>query len=153
MTTLEEEVRRIAKLAAEAVEEGIVVIPTFFVEGDDGVIRVCPFQYSGTESKDAAVAVVKLMARACRAVRIVYVSEAWVTPHRNAQEAQAALLPSDDPNREEALILTGEDLAGQVSGSMKITRAEGKATVGPLELMDHYISRFSDLLPGKQARQ
>jgi len=98
--SLTEKAKSIMKYAKEDLKKDGFIIPTSFIfcENKNFVI---PGVFNDTDEKEAYYSVVREMIRDLKAVGTIFISDIWLGGKENH------LPPAEDPNRGEALLLTG----------------------------------------------
>jgi len=112
-------------------------------------------------TKDQAVAQVRSFLKACRAVRVAFIDEAWVIDAETSPgvDVEKIYREADSirnhPARIEVVIVSGEDAnEGLLMATREIIRHGNKATLGKLKFMEGGQSegRMVGLLPASGSR-
>jgi hypothetical protein len=108
-------------------------------------------------TKDEAVAQVRAFLKACGAVRVAFIDEAWILDQEIAPGADIDKIYREGnsirnhPGRIEAVIVSGEDHAeGLIMATMEIIRHGNRAVLGKLKILPqegHSEGRMVGLLP------
>jgi hypothetical protein len=86
------------------------LVATFILVGPQGEAAVCSCPWSGEFDKQMMLSEIRAKARSMGAVVLSHMSEAWMSPmYRTQAEVDAALPPSQLPDRREAIMIAATD--------------------------------------------
>jgi hypothetical protein len=150
--TLDGLIAHASRHAAVELATGATCDLTFFMVTRDGeTLRVVPLHIAQDDSQRAAVAAtIRALSENVDAVRVVYVTEAWMLPPGITTDGWIA----DHPQRREVLLVVAEDEAVDgVRMEFAIDRAaDGPPSLGALlkkESLTGWKGRFVGMLPRK----
>lgn len=109
------------------------VMPMWTIIGEDGKAYVYMVPFDGEASKNMAAHVIRDACTKHKATMIGFMSETWlaVLP---ASADPTGVIPSEHPDRKEAIYLTVETSSGKcLSGAMIINRDVGAGVLEPFE--------------------
>lgn len=148
MVDLPELVQHCHEIEKKNVNEGGAVTPHYIMQNDKNEVALVdtPWEnYRDTDQKRMSVNMARLIALQLCATRLVFVSEAWTSRQKIDQER---IEPSQDPNKEEILLILSRDQSGATMYTATIRLVEGRRFVGPLVKMDGLAEdNMSDILP------
>lgn len=135
------------------------VQPMWVGQAEDGTLIPITGVFGSSEEKDAAAEAIRSIFRKFKVIRYVSMLESWmVSAHKDQLKTIKYTPPSQHPDREEVIIVTGEEAGQGIFGFYKIIRKDGeKPTLSEFERHDDANSglgegRFSNLLPEQESR-
>ena len=153
--TLEELARRSYEFQCSMIngtEPNDTSFPHFIGENDKGEVFIYATPFNGDDGdggKDVILAALKQHFRENNIIRYATASEAWVTT-RSATDPEPDLRPSEDPQREDVVLVVAVDKQGnQVLHRARIVMADdNKRHVDPMENSEGFAlrGRMLDLL-------
>ena len=127
--------------------------PTLFLIGTDGPMLFIPENLAGDGDKDAFATTARLMCIAHVATACVMALEAWMKVAKPDEKLDMTEMPSESFDRQEAIVLMGEDRAGQKQKFLPIIRSGNGKFFGLNEsetpVMDSMTGRFAQILSPK----
>ena len=127
--------------------------PTLFVIGADGPLMLMPENLADDADKDAFATTARLMCIAHAATACVMALEAWMKVAKPDEKIDMTEMPSEAFDRQEAVVLMGEDRAGQKQKLLNIIRSGNGKFFGFNETetpgMDSMTGRFAQILSPK----
>jgi hypothetical protein len=124
--------------------------PTLFIIGNEGPQVLTPSSLADEAAKDDFAIVARLLCVAKAATAVVLASEAWVASARPGQSLYADQRPSEAPDRQEFVILMGEERTALRQRFLPILRGAtgGFAEFGTSESLrlDTVQGRFAQFL-------
>ena len=129
--------------------------PTLFLIGIDGPIMFMPASLADEDEKDAFATTARLMCIAHGATVAVMALEAWMKTAKPGEKFDMTEPPSEAFDRQEVVVLMGEDRNGQKQQFLPIIRSDNGRFFGfgesELPVMDSMQGRFAGILPPKVA--
>ena len=127
--------------------------PTLFLIGVDGPMIFMPASMADTSDKDDFAATARLVCIAHAASACVLALEAWMKAAKPGEKLDTTEPPSEAIDRQEVIVLMGENRSGQQQQFLPIIRSDnGKFfNLGESEtpLMDKMEGRFAQILSRK----
>jgi hypothetical protein len=127
--------------------------PTLFLIGDDGPMLFVADSMADDEAKDSFANLARLVCIANGATCCVMTMEAWLKTAKPGETLDLTEMPSEAFDREEVVVLMGEDRAGQRQKFLPIIRSDnGKffnLGESPMPAMDSMEGRFAQILSPK----
>ena len=127
--------------------------PTLFLIGADGPLMFIPENLAGDSDKDAFATTARLMCIAHVATACVMALEAWMKVAKPDEKLDMTEMPSEAFDRQEAIVLMGEDRAGQKQKVLPIIRSGNGKFFGlndsETPVMDSMTGRFAQILSPK----
>ena len=127
--------------------------PTLFVIGADGPLMLMPENLADDADKDAFATTARLMCIAHAATACVMALEAWMKVAKPDEKLDMTEMPSEAFDRQEAVVLMGEDRTGQKQKFLNIIRSGNGKFFGFNETetpgMDSMTGRFAQILSPK----
>ncbi len=127
--------------------------PTLFLIGEAGPMMFLPGKMASDTEKDSFANMARLVCIAQAATSCVMTMEAWMKTAKPDQPLDMTEPPSEAFDREEVVVLMGEDRAGQRQQFLPIIRSDngkffnlGEST---LPVMDNIEGRFAQILSPK----
>lgn len=130
--------------------------PIYHVITGDGKNLVVPMPSS---DKDVAIKMMKELFEITKAIRYIFVDEAWVLTAKLGEIDEERTMRDgirNNPNREEAVIFMAEDRDRMMTARRMITRSSGNPDLGPLifdDDMTESMGRMVGLLRPEGAMQ
>ena len=153
MTEFDKLVARAYKHAQKKMHREGEVWPTWFIIGPDDHELVKVTAWGAIEDRRRVTAAMSFAMRTAKAQRFVLIAECWMAGPRNeedvAQLMQSQESIADRPDRQEVVIVIGEDTSGErISAWAEIQRAEGgRPRLGAMQRWDDSIlTHLSGLL-------
>jgi hypothetical protein len=129
--------------------------PTLFLVGADGPLMFVPTSLSDEHEKDAFATTARLMCIAHAATACVMALEAWMKLAKPGEHFDLTEAPSEAFDRQEVVVLMGEDQAGQKQQYLPIIRSGNGKFFGFNEFnmpkFESMEGRFAGILPPKVA--
>jgi hypothetical protein len=135
------------RCATSSMRQNGTVRPVFFIVADDGTRLAVPISVDTDQEKDASIAAARLVCIARGATAVVSIAEAWMSVKSTGEKIAP---PSEDPDRQEILMLLGEDYAGCKQRILPILRkTSGQYSgIGKKKTTSHDLKgRFTNILP------
>ena len=127
--------------------------PTLFLIGNDGPMMFSPKKLASDQDKDEFATTARLICIAQNASACIMALEAWMKVAKPNEKLDMTELPSEAIDRQEVIVLMGEDRKNQRQQFLPIVRSDnGKFfNLGGSELpvMDKMQGRFAQILPPK----
>ena len=124
--------------------------PTLFLIGPAGPLLFVPENLAGDRDKDAFATTARLLCLAHAATACVMALEAWMKAARPDEKFDLTEPPSEAFDRQEVVVLTGEDRAGPKQKFLPIIRSGNGNFFGFNETempgMDKMTGRFAQIL-------
>jgi len=126
--------------------------PTLFLVGRDGKqVMFMPQNLADVDAKDSFAQMSKLMAVATGATIAVLVMEAWIKTGKVGEKLDTTEPPSEAFDRQEVVVLMGEDRTGQKQKFLPIIRSGNGKFFGfnksDMPQLDSMEGRFAGILP------
>lgn len=125
--------------------------PALFLIGSDGPILFSPKSLTDEGEKDAFANTARLMCIAKGATACVMALEAWMKTAQPGEPLDTTEPPSESFDRQEVIVLMGEDRTGQRQRILPIIRSDNGRFFGfgvsDLPQMDSMQGRFAQILP------
>jgi hypothetical protein len=126
---------------------------TLFLIGDDGPLMLIPESLAGEQEKDDFANTSRMVCIAHNASACVMALEAWLKTAKPGEPFDVTEPPSEALDREEVVVLMGEESTGQRQQFLNIIRSgNGKffgLTPNAIPLADSMTGRFAHILPSK----
>lgn len=135
------------------------VQPMWVGQSADNEVYPITAVFGSYEEKEATVRALKEIFDKFNVVRYVSMIESWlIIADKDDYDPETSIRPSEHPDREEVIIITGEDGDNEIFGYFKIIREEGKKpTLSKFERKtgEGFASRglFCELLPRRNAKK
>ena len=127
--------------------------PTLFLIGTDAPLMFIPENLTDANEKDDFATTARLMCIAHVATACVMALEAWMKVAKPDEKLDMTEMPSEAFDRQEAVVLMGEDRTGQKQKFLPIIRSGNGKFFGFNETefpgMDNLSGRFAQILPPK----
>ena len=127
--------------------------PTLFLIGNDGPMMFLPEKLADTDDKDEFATTARLICIAHNASACVMTLEAWMKTAKPDEKLDTTELPSESIDRQEVIVLMGEDRNRQRQQFLPIIRSDnGKffnLNEAELPAMDNMEGRFAQILSPK----
>ena len=131
--------------------------PTLFLIGADGPLMFVPTSLTDESEKDAFATTARLMCIAHAATVCVMAMEAWLKTAKPGEPFDLTEPPSEAFDRQEVVVLMGEDRNRQRQQFLAIVRSDnGKffgLTTADVPAPDKMTGRFANILPPKAPDQ
>jgi hypothetical protein len=129
--------------------------PTLFMIGADGPLMFVPASLVDENEKDAFAITARLMCIAHAATVAVMALEAWMKTATPGEQMDMTEPPSEAFDRQEVIVLMGEDRTGQKQRFLPIIRSGNGKFFGfnesDMPQLDSIEGRFAGILPPKVA--
>lgn len=138
---------RLARTASSVLVEDGKVLPLAFLLGPDGGIAGgVVLDFSSQESKEASVAAVHAIAKKT-GCPVAYVTEAWMS-----RNPKPGIAPSEDPDREEVVVVAVFGPRSSASAIVRFSRdASGRPVPSEPELVEHRMESWMDPWPDRES--
>lgn len=127
--------------------------PTLFLIGSDGPMMFVPQTMADDRDKDNFANTSRLMCVAFAASACVMALEAWMKTAKPGEKLDVTEPPSESLDRQEVVVLMGEDRSGQRQQFLPIIRSDNGKFFGLNETempkLDKMEGRFAQILPPK----
>jgi hypothetical protein len=139
-------VLRLAGTASRVlVQDGKVLPLAFLLDADGGIAGGIVLDFSSQEAKEASVFLVQAVARKMERP-VAYVTEAWMSRH-----PKPGVAPSEDPDREEVLIIAAFGPSSTAAALVWFSRdADGNPIPSQPELVEHQLESWMDPWPDRK---
>jgi hypothetical protein len=147
MTDLEKMMQVVISGARSLFEEHGGIATHWLLETADGGLALLNINFRNEEEQGLSELAVRKFIEQHGCVRAVFFSEAWIVEADENADLRTITRPENNPDRFEAITFQAEEKDGEtISGHIKITRNDGKATLGQTEIY-HTVSsgRFSNI--------
>ena len=143
---LKDVVLRLARTASKIlVQDGRVLPLAFLLDADGGIAGGIVLDFSSQEAKEACVSLVQAAARRMDCP-IAYVTEAWMSRH-----PRPGVAPSEDPDREEVVIIAAFGPSSTAAALVWFSRdADGTPVPSQPELVEHQLESWMDPWPDRK---
>jgi hypothetical protein len=143
---LKDVVLRLAGTASKIlVQDGMVLPLAFLLDADGGIAGGIVLDFSSQEAKEASVSVAQAAARKM-GCPIAYVTEAWMSRHPKPDVA-----PSEDPDREEVIIVAAFGPNSTAAALVWFSRdADGTPVLSQPKLVEHQLESWMDPWPDRK---
>ena len=125
--------------------------PTLFLIGADGPLMFVPTSLADEKEKDAFATTARLMCIAHAATVCVMAMEAWMKTAKPGEKLDMTEPPSESFDRQEVVVLMGEDRTGQKQKFLPIIRSGNGKFFGfnesDMPQLDSIEGRFAGILP------
>ena len=125
--------------------------PTLFLIGADGPLMFVPTSLTDENEKDAFATAARLMCIAHAATVCVMAMEAWMNTAKPGEKLDMTEPPSEAFDRQEVVVLMGEDRTGQKQKFLPIIRSGNGKFFGfnesDMPQLDSMEGRFAGILP------
>ena len=127
--------------------------PTLFLIGQDGPMMFLPEKLASDQDKDEFATTARLICIAHNAAACVMALEAWMKTAQPDEKLDTTEPPSEAIDRQEVIVLMGEDRKNQLQQFLPIVRSDnGKffnLNESTLPAMDNMQGRFAQILSPK----
>ena len=127
--------------------------PMLFLIGPDGPLMFTPESMADEQEKDNFANTARLMAIAYGATVCVMALEAWLKLAKPGEQMDLTELPSEAIDRQEVVVLMGEDRSGHRQQFLQIIRCDNGKFFGfneaEIPIADKMTGRFAQILPPK----
>jgi len=127
------------------------VSPTLFLIGTDGPMMFQPPTLANEQDKDDFANAARLVCIAHNASACVMTLEAWLKTAQPGEELDLTEPPSEAMDRQEVIVLMGEDRSGQRQQFLSIIRSDNGKFFGfneaAIPTPDTMTGRFAQILP------
>ena len=127
--------------------------PTLFFIGSDGPMMLIPKSMAGDQDKDDFATTSRLMCIAHAASACVMALEAWMKSAGKDEKIDTTEMPSEAIDRQEVIVLMGDDRANQKQKFLPIIRSDNGKFFGlndsETQVMDSMTGRFAQILSPK----
>ena len=125
--------------------------PTLFLIGADGPLMFVPTSLADDGEKDAFATTARLMCIAHAATVCVMAMEAWMKTAKPGEKIDMTEPPSESFDRQEVVVLMGEERTGQKQKFLPIIRSSNGKFFGfnesDMPQLDSMEGRFAGILP------
>lgn len=143
--------------ARSAFEETGQLMPMWHLVDAQGQSSIYMTPFNGDDEKTLTGTFIRAMVKKHNAIRIGFMSETWVAsyPEGTSEKDAQKIMPSEHPERKEALYLTCEEIDGtNYSAFIDISRdADGKGILGKTDetTMNATTGRFTNFFERPKA--
>jgi hypothetical protein len=153
LKTLDDLLAQAAHYAEFCMRNSGKMAPTLFLIGADGPLMFVPASLADETEKDAFATTARLVCIAHAATACVMALEAWMKVATPGEKLDLTEPPSESFDRQEVVVLMGEDRTGQKQKFLPIIRSGNGKFFGFNETeipgMDKMTGRFAEILSPK----
>lgn len=125
--------------------------PTLFLIGPEGPLMFVPESMADEHEKDNFANTARLVGIAYGATACVMALEAWLKLAKPGEQLDVTELPSEAIDRQEVVVLMGEDRSGHRQQFLQIIRSDNGKFFGfneaEIPIADKVTGRFAQILP------
>jgi len=153
LKTLDDLMAQAAHYAAFCLRNSVSMPPTLFLIGEAGPMMFMPGNMTSDTEKDSFANAARLVCIAYAATSCVMAMEAWMKAAKPDEKLDMTERPSEAIDREEVIVLMGEDRTGQQQKFLPIIRSDNgrffNLGESALPIMDNMEGRFAQILSPK----